>query len=97
MTNLLTHFDNRKCGCIVRGDGQWLRMCDQHGLIHRQQLFAKYPGLTSEGTKKRHRGQGHTSKTHGSDYHGRSLARAIADYEAGARGVGSWWRKKPSA
>lgn len=94
MDNLLTHFDNRKCGCIVRGDGQWLRMCDQHGLAHRQQLFARHPGLTESGARKRKRGEGHTAKTR-VDRHPRQLARARADYDAGRGGVGSWWRKQP--
>lgn len=62
---LVNQFNERDCGCILRGDGQWLRMCQQHGLAHRQQLFAKYPGLNRDGSVKRKRGEGHTRKTGG--------------------------------
>lgn len=81
--SLLNRFDERKCGCIVRGDGQHLRFCGQHGTIHRGILLSKYPGVDKTGAKKVRRGQGHTRKTHGPDaQHARQLARNLADYEA---------------
>lgn len=67
MDDLTTRFDERDCGCIVRGDGQWLRFCQTHGASHAKGLFAKYPGLDKGGSVKVRRGQGHSAKTAGSE------------------------------
>lgn len=61
--SLINRFDERDCGCIVRGDGQWLRYCRTHGDSHTKLLLAKYPGVDKSGAKQVRRGQGHTAKT----------------------------------
>lgn len=88
MDNLTNRFDERVCGCIVRGDGQWLRFCQTHGANHAKGLFAKYPGLDKSGSVKVRRGQGHSLKT------GNSESRRNTNHAAREEAMGNLKRSK---